>query len=122
MSGRKYVFDVTETFIVNGDNSLCWKTRLPHSLIRRVLFLFPRYYTATVIKSAGITDDHYAIWLSAGVAAINVLFSIVGLSLVDKIGRRKLLFSSYLGKSYGTEFHTCNFQENIAIFTSKTSQ
>lgn len=56
-----------------------------------------RYYSATIIKMAGVEDDTKAIWLAAAVAAGNFVFTIVGVYLVERSGRRKLLLGSLLG-------------------------
>lgn len=50
------------------------------------------------MKMAGIYNNHTAIWLSALVAGVNVLFTFVGMLLVDRIGRRKLILASFFGK------------------------
>lgn len=52
------------------------------------------YYSATIIQMSGVQGDQLAIWLAAAVAFGNFLFTIVGVCLVEKIGRRKLLLSS----------------------------
>ncbi|KXJ09304.1 proton myo-inositol cotransporter [Exaiptasia diaphana] len=52
------------------------------------------YYSATIIVMSGIGTDNLAIWLAAAVAFGNFLFTIVGMFLVEKIGRRKLLLGS----------------------------
>ena len=57
------------------------------------------YYSAKIISLAGISDDTTAIWISAGVASVNFLCTFIGLFLVERIGRRKLLLGSMLGKS-----------------------
>jgi len=46
---------------------------------------------------AGVSDPVTAIWLSAGVAAINFLCTFIGLFLVERMGRRKLFLSSICG-------------------------
>lgn len=48
---------------------------------------------------AGVQSDTAAIWLASMTAGINFIFSIVGVCLVDRIGRRKLTLGSLTGKS-----------------------
>ena len=55
-----------------------------------------RYYSASIIQMAGFSDSN-AIWLSAIPAFGNFIFTIVGILLVDRIGRRKLLIGSIAG-------------------------
>ena len=46
---------------------------------------------------SGIQGDQLAIWLAAVVAFGNFLFTVVGVFLVEKVGRRKLLLGSLAG-------------------------
>ena len=46
---------------------------------------------------AGISDKKTAIWLAAVIAFGNLIFTFVGIYLVDRSGRRKLLLSSLAG-------------------------
>ena len=62
-----------------------------------VCLLHGRYYSATIIKMSGVTDDRIAIWLSALTAFTNFIFTLVGLWLVEKIGRRRLTLGSISG-------------------------
>ncbi|XP_058501886.1 proton myo-inositol cotransporter-like isoform X1 [Solea solea] len=55
------------------------------------------YYSATILQMAGVRDDKQAIWLSAATAATNFLFTLVGVWLVEKVGRRKLTLGSLFG-------------------------
>ena len=55
------------------------------------------YYSAKIITMAGFSDRTQAIWMSAGVASANFLCTFIGLFLVERIGRRKLLLASLLG-------------------------
>ncbi|KAK6175687.1 hypothetical protein SNE40_014088 [Patella caerulea] len=55
------------------------------------------YYSATIIRMSGVKSDESAIWLSAVTAAINFLFTMLGLYLVEKIGRRPLTLGSLMG-------------------------
>ena len=57
-----------------------------------------RYYSATIIRMAGVEDASTAIWLAAVTAFVNFLFTFVGLFLVDRIGRRPLTLGSLTGK------------------------
>ncbi|XP_067025133.1 proton myo-inositol cotransporter-like isoform X1 [Acropora muricata] len=52
------------------------------------------YYSATIIQMSGIQGDQLAIWLAAVVAFGNFSFTIVGVYLVERMGRRKLLLGS----------------------------
>ncbi|ESO89991.1 hypothetical protein LOTGIDRAFT_124274, partial [Lottia gigantea] len=55
------------------------------------------YYSATIIRMSGVKSDESAIWLSAVTAAINFIFTVLGLYLVEKIGRRPLTLGSLMG-------------------------
>lgn len=56
-----------------------------------------RYYSATIIALAGISNEQTAIWLAAVVAAGNFVFSFVALFLVERAGRVKLTLISLFG-------------------------
>lgn len=55
------------------------------------------YYSATILQMAGIRDDKMAIWLAAGTAGTNFLFTLAGVWLVERVGRRKLTLGSIIG-------------------------
>ncbi|MCI4381779.1 hypothetical protein PGIGA_G00255840 [Pangasianodon gigas] len=55
------------------------------------------YYSATILQMAGVRDDKTAIWLSAATAFTNFLFTLVGVWLVERVGRRKLTLGSIVG-------------------------
>lgn len=59
------------------------------------------YYSATIIKMAGFGDNSTAIWFSTLVAFGNALSTIICLFLIDRVGRRKLLFLSLSGITFG---------------------
>lgn len=62
---------------------------------------FPhRYYSASIIQMAGFSDQS-AIWLATVPGGSNFIFTIVGLLLVDRLGRRKLLIGSVCGIIFG---------------------
>ena len=54
------------------------------------------YYSATIMKQAGF-DSRSAIWLSTGISLCNFIGSLVGMNLVDRLGRRSLTLTSLLG-------------------------
>nr|XP_054588706.1 proton myo-inositol cotransporter isoform X3 [Nothobranchius furzeri] len=55
------------------------------------------YYSATILQMGGVQDDKQAIWLAAATSATNFVFTLVGVWLVEKVGRRKLVLGSLLG-------------------------
>ncbi|XP_054750905.1 proton myo-inositol cotransporter-like isoform X2 [Lytechinus pictus] len=55
------------------------------------------YYSATIIRMSGVKDDSTVIWLSAVVAFVNFIFTLAGVYLVEKVGRRILTLSSFTG-------------------------
>ncbi|KAK0155247.1 Proton myo-inositol cotransporter [Merluccius polli] len=56
-----------------------------------------RYYSATILQMSGIRDDRLAIWLSWLTALTNFLFTLLGVWLVERMGRRKLTLGSLMG-------------------------
>ena len=47
---------------------------------------------------SGVEDDRLAIWLASVTAFTNVIFTLVGVWLVEKVDRRKLTFGSLAGR------------------------
>ncbi|XP_046341100.2 proton myo-inositol cotransporter-like [Haliotis rufescens] len=74
------------------------------------------YYSASVIKMSGISDQHEAIWLSAATSSCNFIFTIIGVWLVERIGRKKLLLGSLIGVILSLAFLAIGFQ--LAAFNS----
>lgn len=79
-------------------NTICEQT----NFLLNLLFLthLYRYYSASIIQMAGFSDQD-AIWLATVPAAANFFFTIVGLLLIDRLGRRKLLIGSVSGTIFG---------------------
>lgn len=50
------------------------------------------YYAPTIFKLSGFTSNTVAILATMGIGAINVLATIVSIFLVDKVGRKPLLY------------------------------
>ncbi|KAG9280426.1 proton myo-inositol cotransporter [Astyanax mexicanus] len=57
------------------------------------------YYSATILQMSGVRDDKLAIWLSSLTALTNFLFTLLGVWLVEKVGRRRLSLGSIIGTS-----------------------
>lgn len=58
-----------------------------------------RYYSATILQMSGVRDDKLAIWLAGLTTLTNFLFTLLGVWLVERVGRRKLTLGSILGRS-----------------------
>uniref|UniRef100_H2SRS5 Proton myo-inositol cotransporter n=1 Tax=Takifugu rubripes TaxID=31033 RepID=H2SRS5_TAKRU len=55
------------------------------------------YYSATILQMSGVRDDKLAIWLACLTTLTNFLFTLLGVWLVERVGRRKLTLGSILG-------------------------
>jgi sugar porter (SP) family MFS transporter len=55
------------------------------------------YYCPKIFLMAGFTDNISAIWASVSVGVVNVVFTIVAVYFVDRLGRRKLYFLGMSG-------------------------
>lgn len=55
------------------------------------------YYAPTIFKFAGLSSSSGAILASVGVGVVNVVFTIVAMFLIDRVGRRPLLLISLAG-------------------------
>lgn len=68
-------------------------------------FLSRRYYSATILQMSGVRDDKLAIWLAGLTTLTNFMFTLLGVWLVERVGRRKLTLGSILGRTSSTS--TC---------------
>lgn len=68
------------------------------------------YYSATIIRMSGVRGDETTIWLSAFTAAVNFVFTVLGLFLVEKIGRRALTLGSLIGAIVSLAWLAIGFQ------------
>jgi MFS transporter, SP family, galactose:H+ symporter len=55
------------------------------------------YFAPTIFESAGLPSAATSILATAGVGAVNVIMTIVSIWLIDRLGRRRLLFWSLGG-------------------------
>ena len=55
------------------------------------------YYAPTVFKEAGFGSASTQIMATVGIGVVNVAMTFVGMHLIDKIGRRRLLFFGFAG-------------------------
>lgn len=52
----------------------------------------------------GVEDDRFVIWLVSIIVFINFIFILVGVWFVEKVGRRKFIFGSLVGRFLDVEF------------------
>lgn len=57
-----------------------------------------RYYSATIVQMSGISNLNMDIWMAAVTSGVNFVCTFIGIYLVEKIGRRRLLLGSMVGK------------------------
>jgi sugar porter (SP) family MFS transporter len=55
------------------------------------------YFAPTIFQSAGLSSAATSILATAGVGAVNVIMTLVSIRLIDRLGRRQLLFWSLGG-------------------------
>jgi sugar porter (SP) family MFS transporter len=59
------------------------------------------YYAPTIFRFAGFTSASAAILASVGIGVVNLVFTVVAMQLIDKVGRRPLLLVSLAGMIVG---------------------
>lgn len=59
------------------------------------------YYAPTVFQEAGFDSTDTQILATIGVGVVNVLMTLVGMMLIDRIGRRRLLLIGFAGTAAG---------------------
>ncbi|XP_035383669.1 proton myo-inositol cotransporter isoform X2 [Electrophorus electricus] len=55
------------------------------------------YYSATILQMSGVQDDKLAIWLASVTTFTNFAFTLLGVWLVERVGRRRLTLGSIIG-------------------------
>uniref|UniRef100_A0A0L8HGE7 Major facilitator superfamily (MFS) profile domain-containing protein n=1 Tax=Octopus bimaculoides TaxID=37653 RepID=A0A0L8HGE7_OCTBM len=68
------------------------------------------YYSASIIKMAGIRDESKAIWYASLTAAVNFLAGFSGLWMIERFGRRKLAMGSLAGVFVSLSILAIGFQ------------
>ena len=82
----------------------------------RLVSVKHRYYSATILQMSGVRDDRLAIWLAGVATFTNFLFTLLGVWLVEKVGRRKLTLGSVLGKKRGGNSSPTRRRRRLLIF------
>jgi sugar porter (SP) family MFS transporter len=76
------------------------------------------YYSPTILKATGLSADA-SITQAVSVGITNVIFTIVAIALLDRVGRRKLLLTGTVGLTIalvvlGVYFHSPTLQHNAS--------
>ncbi|WP_037319085.1 sugar porter family MFS transporter [Salegentibacter sp. Hel_I_6] len=88
---------------ITGDNIFMKKYRFPLILAFLVAFFNQLsginaflYYAPRIFESAGL-EANTALLSSIGIGVVNLLFTLLGVFLIDKVGRKKLMFVGSIG-------------------------
>ena len=76
------------------------------------------YYAPTIVQQAGIDSASSAILASLGVGIVNVIMTVVALRLLDRAGRRTLLFIGVSGMSFSLFLLGVSFLGSETVLTS----
>lgn len=76
------------------------------------------YYAPTIFKMSGFSDASASILATMGIGLIFVLFTLIALPLIDKWGRRPLLFIGLIAMAFGLIALSYTFWlDQVTIFT-----
>lgn len=67
------------------------------------------YFSTSMVIKAGISNISDAIWIAAIVGSVNSGFTILGLYLIERIGRKPLLIGSLVGMFFGLSILSMTF-------------
>lgn len=90
------LLSVKGTFFIIKLDSL-WVLKPQQQLNFSSVSVSHRYYSATILQMSGVRDDRLAIWLAGLTTLTNFLFTLLGVWLVERVGRRKLTLGSIIG-------------------------
>ena len=70
------------------------------------------YYAPRIFEETGL-DDNAALFNSVIIVIINLIFTYIGISLIDKIGRKKLMLIGSFGYIFSLLMMALNIKDNI---------
>lgn len=73
------------------------------------------YYAPTILKMAGFGTSTTSILATMGIGAVFVIFTLVSLPLIDRLGRRPLMIAGLIGMGLGLGILAYLFQESDRI-------
>jgi len=73
------------------------------------------YYAPTIFEMAGFKSDVVAIAATMGVGALNVIMTVVAIYVIDKIGRKPLLFVGLIGMAISLGILGLAFKEEAYL-------
>ncbi|WP_276165471.1 sugar porter family MFS transporter [Zobellia alginiliquefaciens] len=112
---------------VNGENIFMKKYRLPLVLAFCMAFFNQAsginaflYYAPRILEEAGLGEST-ALLSSIGIGITNLLFTLTGIFLIDKVGRKQLMYIGSIGYIISLSLVSCAFFLNwegisVAIF------
>ena len=100
---------------VKGENIFMKKYRFPIILAFLVAFFNQLsginaflYYAPRIFESAGLGEST-ALLSSIGIGVVNLIFTLLGVFLIDRLGRKQLLFMGSLGYIFSLTMVSCAF-------------
>lgn len=71
------------------------------------------YYAPTVFQMAGFKSASVAILATTGIGVVNVLFTIIALPMIDRVGRRRLLLIGLVGMAFSLALLSLSFSLGV---------
>ncbi|MGB7395617.1 MAG: sugar porter family MFS transporter [Pricia sp.] len=101
--------------VVSGENIFLKKYRLPLTLAFLVAFFNQvsginafLYYAPRIFEEAGLGEST-ALLSSIGIGAVNMLFTLLGVYLIDRVGRKQLMYIGSVGYIISLSLVSCAF-------------
>lgn len=100
---QDFVAEVKQRAVTSTESIFTMKYSIPTLLVFFIAFFNQfsginafLYYGPRIFKAAGL-EESSALLSSVGIGAINVIFTLIGIALIDRLGRKQLMYIGSIG-------------------------